>query len=217
MHVTLAPERVELPVIRRLATAGVVVSAGHSMADYDTVQEASRNGLRGFTHLFNAMPPLAGRSPGIVGAALDSQETWCGLIVDGHHVHDASLRIAIAAKGAHRLMLVTDAMSSVGSDLTQFDLLGRTISRSKGRLTTADGTLAGSDLDMASAVRNAMVRLGVPLPTALQMASLSPAAFLRLDHELGRIAAGYRASLVLLDEHLTVRNTWIDGQPHQER
>jgi N-acetylglucosamine-6-phosphate deacetylase len=120
------------------------------------------------------------------------------------------LRIAIRAKGADRIMLVSDAMPSVGSDLTTFELLGRTVYREKGRLTTADGTLAGCDLDMASAVRNT-VALGIPLTDALRMASLTPAAFLRLDHELGRIAPGYRASLVLLDDDLQVRRTWIDG------
>jgi N-acetylglucosamine-6-phosphate deacetylase len=197
--------------IRSLAGQGIVVSAGHTRAEYGVVREAIRCGLTGFTHLFNAMPPLSGRDPGPVGAALDSRETWCGLIVDGHHVDDASLRIAIAAKGHDRMMLVTDAMSSVGSDLTQFDLMGKTVRRAGGRLTTEDGTLAGSDLDMAGAVRNAVRRLGVALPDALRMASLAPAAFLRLDHELGRIAPGYRASLVLLDDGLRVRDTWIDG------
>ena len=157
------------------------------------------------------MPPLSGRDPGPVGAALDSRDTWCGLIVDGYHVSDAALRVAIAAKGSETMMLVTDAMSSVGSDLSSFDLMGRTVHRAHGKLTTADGTLAGSDLDMASAVRNTVERLGLPLTTALRMASRVPAAFLRLDHTLGRIAIGYRASLVLLDDSLHVRQTWIDG------
>jgi N-acetylglucosamine-6-phosphate deacetylase len=210
--VTLAPERVPQEAIARLAGSGVVVSAGHTNADYGTVQDAIRNGLRGFTHLFNAMPPLAGREPGTVGAALDSPDTWCGLIVDGHHVDDASLRIAVAAKGAGRMMLVTDAMSTVGSGLTTFQLFGKTVHRENGRLTTADGTLAGSDIDMAGAVRNVVRRLGLALPVALRMASLNPAAFLRLDHELGRVAPGYHADLVLLDDDLTVKQTWIGGR-----
>jgi N-acetylglucosamine-6-phosphate deacetylase len=210
-QVTLAPEMVRLDAIRRLSAAGVIVSAGHTKADYSTTQDACRSGLRGFTHLFNAMPPMAGRDPGVIGAALDGGETWCGLIVDGHHVDDACLRIAIGAKGSDRMMLVTDAMSPVGSDIVEFDLLGKKVYRTNGRLTTAEGTLAGSDLDMASAVRNAVERLGLPLLTALKMASLAPATFLRIDHELGRIAVGYRASLVLLNDDLTVRSTWIDG------
>jgi N-acetylglucosamine-6-phosphate deacetylase len=198
--------------IARLASAGVLICAGHTASDYDTVMEATRHGLRGFTHVFNAMPPLAGRDPGPVGAALDSRDTWCGLIVDGHHVSDAALRLAIAAKGTERMMLVTDAMSVTGTDLTSFELHGRTIYRKDSRLTTEDGTLAGSDLDMASAVRNCVQRLSLALTDVLRMASLVPANFLRLDHELGRIAPGYRADLVLLDESLQVRQTWIAGQ-----
>jgi N-acetylglucosamine-6-phosphate deacetylase len=210
--VTLAPERTGMDAVARLTSAGVLLCAGHTAGDYATIMEACRHGLRGFTHLYNAMPPLAGRDPGPVGAALDSQGTWCGLIVDGHHVSDAALRIAIAAKGADRMMLVTDAMSVTGTDLAGFELHGRMIYRKGGRLTTEDGTLAGSDLDMAGAVRNTVRRLGVDLPDALRMASLHPAAFLKLDQELGRIAPGYRASLVLLDEDLQVRDTWIDGE-----
>ncbi|HZH50995.1 MAG TPA: N-acetylglucosamine-6-phosphate deacetylase [Microvirga sp.] len=210
--VTLAPERNPMEAIGQLAAAGVLVCAGHTAGDYATVMEACRHGLRGFTHLFNAMPPFAGREPGPVGAGLDSVGTWCGLIVDGHHVSDAALRIAIAAKGTEGMMLVTDAMSVTGTDLETFELHGRTIYRREGRLTTADGTLAGSDLDMASAVRNSVQRLGLGLPEVLRMASLNPATFLRLDHELGRLAPGYRASLVLLDDGLNVRQTWIDGE-----
>jgi N-acetylglucosamine-6-phosphate deacetylase len=215
--VTLAPEIVPADCISRLTEAGVIVSAGHTAADYDTLQEARARGLRGYTHLFNAMPPLMGREPGPVGAALDERDTWCGLIVDMHHVGAPAMRIALAIKGVGRMMLVTDAMPSVGSDLTSFDLLGRTVRRADGRLTTEDGTLAGSDLDMASAVRNAVRHLGADIADALRMASLVPAAFLRLDGELGRIAPGYRASMVLLDDDLAVRGTWIDGSGETAR
>lgn len=210
--VTLAPECNSMESIARLATAGVLICAGHTAGDYDIVTKALHYGLRGFTHLFNAMPPLAGRDPGPVGAALDNHDTWCGIIVDGHHVSDASLRIAIAAKGTEHMMLVSDAMSVTATDIKSFDLHGRTIYRKDGKLTTADGTLAGSDLDMASAVRNSVERLDLALPDVLRMASLVPATFLKLDHELGRIAPGYRADLVLLDEHLHVQNTWIGGK-----
>ena len=153
--VTLAPERNGMDAIARLAPPACW-SAPVTPRATTTVMEACRHGLRGFTHLFNAMPPLAGRDPGPVGAALDSTDTWCGLIVDGHHVSDAALRVAIAAKGTERMMLVTDAMAVTGTDLTSFELHGRTIYRKDGRLTTADGTLAGSDLDMAGAVRNSV-------------------------------------------------------------
>lgn len=209
--VTLAPEKVPLAVIARLVNAGLILSAGHTTADYDTIVAARAAGLTGFTHLFNAMPPLAGRAPGPVGAALDDPGSWCGLIVDLHHVAAVSLRVAIAARGWQRMMLVTDAMPSVGSDEASFDLLGRTITRRDGKLTTDDGTIAGSDLDMASAVRNCVHHLGLPLEAALHMASRAPAEFLGLGDELGRIAPGYRASLVLLDDDLGAVATWIDG------
>ncbi|WP_243370549.1 N-acetylglucosamine-6-phosphate deacetylase [Microvirga solisilvae] len=210
--VTLAPERNSMETVAKLAAAGVLVCAGHTASDYETVAEAIRHGLRGFTHLYNAMPALAGREPGPVGAALDNRDTWCGLIVDGYHVSDAALRLAIAAKGTERMMLVTDAMAVTGTDMKTFDLHSRTIYRKDGKLSTEDGTLAGSDLDMATAVRNSVERLGLALPDVLRMASLVPATFLRLDHELGRVAQGYRADLVLLDEGLHVQDTWIDGE-----
>jgi len=209
--VTLAPEMVPPAMITRLVAAGVIVSAGHTVADPDAIAAARAAGLTGFTHLFNAMPPLAGRAPGPVGAALDDPDCWASLIVDLHHVSAVSLRVAIAARGWQRMMLVTDAMALVGTEANAFTLLGRRITRRDGHLTTEEGTLAGSDLDMATAVRNAVTRLGLPLEAALHMASGAPSAFLGLDHELGRIAPGYRANLVLLDDSLTVSKTWIDG------
>ena len=209
--VTLAPEKVPIEAIARLSRSGVIVSAGHTMADHQTIAAAFAAGLTGFTHLFNAMPPLAGRAPGPVGAALDNADAWCGIIVDLHHVSAVSLRVALAAKGWQRMMLVTDAMPSVGSDRSSFDLNGRTVTRYGGKLTTDDGTIAGSDLDMAAAVRNTIEHLGMPLEAALHMASRAPAEFLRLGDELGRIAPGYRANLVLLDDDLGVVETWIDG------
>jgi N-acetylglucosamine-6-phosphate deacetylase len=211
--VTLAPEMVPPETIARLAAAGVVVAAGHTAASYDAIVAARRQGLSGFTHLFNAMPPMSAREPGPAGAALDDRGCWCGIIADLHHVAPAMLRLALAARGTERMMLVTDAMPSVGTDLAQFDLLGQPVRRANGRLTTPDGTLAGSDLDMATAVRNCVDRLGVTLDDALRMASRAPAAFLRLDSELGRIAPGYRADLVLLDDRLGVKETWIGGSP----
>lgn len=214
---TVAPEMMPEGTIRRLTAGGVIVSAGHTAASYEIVRAARAQGLTGFTHLYNAMPPLAGRDPGPVGAALDDAEAWCGLIVDGKHVSATSLRVAIAARGWRRMMLVTDAMPTVGSSADSFDLLGRTISRAAdGALRTEDGALAGADLDMASAVRNTVGTLGLPLEAALHMASRAPAEFLGLGGELGRIAPGYRANLVLLDDRLAVTETWIDGQSTAE-
>jgi N-acetylglucosamine-6-phosphate deacetylase len=214
--VTLAPEMTTPELIRALDDAGVIVSAGHTDATYDELQPALASGLRGFTHLFNAMSGLGSREPGAVGAALACDESWCGLIVDGHHVHAETLKIALRAKRRDRFMLVTDAMPSVGSDTRNFQIQGRPITVvdtvNGDKIIDDEGRLAGAHLDMAAAVRNAVHMLGLDLTDALRMASAYPAAFLKLDHELGRLAPGYRANLVLLDDQLEVRQTWIDGR-----
>ena len=208
--VTLAPETVEPAVIRRLSDAGVIVSAGHTDASAATIAEALRNGLRGFTHLFNAMSQLMPREPGVVGAALYDESSLCGIIVDGHHVDPLVLKLALRATPLRRLMLVTDAMPSVGGR-KNFVLNGEPITVADGKCTNAQGTLAGSDLDMACAVRNSVELLGLDLADAVAMAAEHPAAFLRLDDRMGRIAPGYRANLALLNDHIEVVETWIDG------
>jgi N-acetylglucosamine-6-phosphate deacetylase len=208
--VTLAPEKTSTVMIRRLADAGVVVSAGHTNGAYRTIRKALDSGLSGFTHLFNAMSPLTSRRPGAVGAALEDQSSWCGVIVDGRHVDPVVLRIALRCKPLDRFMLITDAMPSVGMTHKEFDLQGHRITVQNGVCVDQDGTLAGSDLDMAAAVRNAVAMLGLDLAQAVRMASHTPAAFLGLD-DIGLIAPGRRANLVLADNDLTIRETWIDG------
>ncbi|MET0338098.1 MAG: N-acetylglucosamine-6-phosphate deacetylase, partial [Caulobacter sp.] len=167
--VTLAPEKTTPEAIRRLADAGVIVAAGHTNADYDTAAQAFRSGATGVTHLFNAMSPLTSRAPGVVGAALES-DAWCGIIIDGAHIHPATLRIALASRSLDRFMLVSDAMPTVGGPKT-FNLQGRQITVKNGVCVGPDGTLAGSDLDMAGAVRNAMAMTGLTLPQAANMAA----------------------------------------------
>ncbi len=210
--VTLAPEETTPQVIAALVKAGVIVSAGHTDATYGDIRAALAGGLTGFTHLFNAMSPLRAREPGTVGAALGDAESWCGIIVDGHHVDPATLRIALACKRLDRLMLVTDAMPSVGAAEKSFQLQGRTISVKNSVCTAPDGTLAGSDLDMASAVRNAMALMGVNLAEAVAMASRNPAAFLGLAGDVGSSRAGQRANFALVNDALEVLDVWIDGQ-----
>jgi N-acetylglucosamine-6-phosphate deacetylase len=209
--ITLAPEMTTPQIIRKLVHAGVIVSAGHSNATYAEVKEALDNGLTGFTHLFNAMSQLTGREPGVVGAALDDPASWCGIILDGLHVDPVVLRIALRSKPHDRFMLVTDAMPSVGIDGDSFMLQGRRITVRDGKCLDEAGTLAGSHLNMAEAVGNAVQMLGIDLALAARMASSYPAAFLGLDRELGRIAPGYRACLTVADEELKVIETWIDG------
>jgi N-acetylglucosamine-6-phosphate deacetylase len=210
--VTLAPEMTTPEIIAKLVAAGVVVSAGHTNATYAEIEPALRHGLTGFTHLFNAMSQLTGREPGAVGAALSDPGSWCGIIVDGVHTDPVVLRIALKCKPHERFMLVTDAMPSVGTHNGSFDLQGRRITVKGYVCLDQDGTLAGSNIDMASSVRNAMSMLGLPLSEAVRMASQWPAEFLGVARDVGRIAAGYRANLVLADEQLNVIETWIDGR-----
>ena len=210
--VTLAPETTTPAMISKLAHSGVVISAGHTNADYRTIATALLHGVTGFTHLFNAMSPLTSRAPGAVGDALDDDECWCGIIVDGHHVDPVTLRIALRAKSRERFILVTDAMPTVGSKQDWFMLQGRRVTLRNGLCVDERGVISGSSLDMASAVRNAVRWLDVDVPTAVRMASENPAAFLRLERDYGRIAAGMRANLVHVDEDIGVKSTWIDGK-----
>ncbi len=210
---TLAPEQVPVDTIRALAGRGAVVAAGHTAASYEQARAGLAAGVRGFTHLYNAMSPLQGREPGAVGAALEDPDSWCGIIVDGVHVHPASLRVALAAKPRGKVFLVTDAMPPVGADSPDYVLYGETITVRDGVVRNAAGSLAGSALDMATAVRNAVAMLGLPLAEAARMAALYPARFLGIDDRRGRIAPGLAADLVLLDDALQVVDTWIGGVP----
>jgi N-acetylglucosamine-6-phosphate deacetylase len=207
---TLAPEMVDREAVRRLTAAGVILAAGHTNATYAQMRDGFADGFTGVTHLFNAMSPLAARHPGVVGAALES-DAYCGIIVDGRHVDPVVLRLGLKCHKLDRFMLVTDAMPCVGGDRHSFTLQGKTIFVRNDACYDGEGRLAGSDLDMASAVRNAVRLLGVDLADASVMASGAPADFLGLARETGRIAPGLRADLVLLDDDLRVRDTWIGG------
>jgi N-acetylglucosamine-6-phosphate deacetylase len=208
--VTLAPERVREGFIRSLAQENVRICLGHSMASYQQTKSAMAEGLTGFTHLFNAMRPLSAREPGPIAAALETPGCWYGLIADGLHVAPAMLRLAL--RGAGTPMLVTDAMPCVGGAKGSFTLYGREIVVEGERCTTKDGTLAGSGIDMATAVRNCVALLGAPLIDALRFASRAPAEFLGLGDRLGRLAPGYRADMVALDPAgIRVFGTWVGG------
>jgi N-acetylglucosamine-6-phosphate deacetylase len=209
--VTLAPEIVPPGFIAQLVASGVCVSLGHSMASYQQTRAAMAEGLTGFTHLFNAMRPLSSREGGPIARALESPDAWYGLIVDGVHVDPAMLRLAL--RGLGHPILVSDAMPPVGGHRSSFSLHGDTITARDGYCVRDDGTLAGTVLDMAAAVRNCVRLLGVPLPEALRFASTHPATFLGLGQTLGRLAPGYRADLVAFDAtDMTVVATWVAGQ-----
>ncbi|WP_447761223.1 N-acetylglucosamine-6-phosphate deacetylase [Sphingopyxis panaciterrae] len=211
--VTLAPEVTDEKRMDQLRQSGVIVAAGHTDATFAQMEKAFAAGVSGVTHLFNAMSQITPREPGVVGAALANPQCWCGIIVDGFHVDPVALRLAIKAKGGlDRFLLVSDAMPPVGHDRKDFELNGETIFASGGVCRRADGTLAGADLDMASAVRNASTLLDLTIGDAIRLATQNPAQFIGLDAEMGRISPGLRANLVALDDQRRVLRTWIDGK-----
>lgn len=215
---TIAPENVTAAQVLALADAGIIVSLGHTDASYATAADYAKAGARSVTHLFNAMSQLGHRQPGVVGAALDIGTLHAGLICDGIHVDPAAMGVALRAKkGPGRIFIVTDAMSPIGTDMQSFTLNGREILRRDGRLTLADGTLAGADIDMISSVRFVHERLGLPLEEAIRMASLYPAEAARVADRKGLLKPGFDADFVVLTEDLGMKSTWIGGQRiHQQ-
>lgn len=212
--VTLAPETVSPADITRMVKLGINVCLGHTNADYTTAQKAVDAGATGFTHLFNAMSPLQGREPGVVGCALLNDHTQCGLIVDGHHVDYASCQLALKAKPAGGVFLVTDAMPPVGTEMKQFPLYDRTVYVENGKLTSTTGELAGSSLNMATAVKNTHHHLNMPLDESFRMASVYPANYLYANKKCirGQLIVGMQADMAILNPDLSVSETWIDGK-----
>lgn len=213
LMLTVAPENVTEEQVKTLADAGFIVSLGHTNATYEMAERYAAAGARTATHLFNAMSQLENRAPGMVGAALNIGALSAGLIADGYHVHPASMSAALRAKrGPGRIFLVTDAMSTIGTDLETITLNGRQIYRKDGRLTLADGTLAGADIDMLSSVLFIHRVIGFELGEALRMASLYPAEAVGIAGRKGRLAEGFDADLVVLTERHAMHSTWIGGE-----
>lgn len=211
VKVTVAPETVPPDVIKELVSSGVIVFIGHSNANADLVMQAISAGASGFTHLFNAMSPMLGREPGMVGCALLNDSVYCGLIVDLLHVHPLNCQLAIKIKSIEKLILVTDAMGHVGSKEDRLRYFDTEITRVNNKLTTPDGTIAGSNLDMASAVRNTHNTLDISISDSLTMATQTPARCIGLDNKIGRIAPGFQADFVELNNNLEVSSTWVAG------
>ncbi|WP_158968683.1 N-acetylglucosamine-6-phosphate deacetylase [Paraglaciecola sp. L3A3] len=209
--VTLAPENVPCDIIQELVKSNVKVCLGHSNATVEQTQAAISVGAQGFTHLFNAMSPLQSRAAGMVGAALLDNNTYCGLIVDHEHVDIASCQLAIKCKTANKIMLVTDAMSHVGSDQVALEFSDMNISREGNRLTIEGGRLAGSALDMATAVKHTIEDLHCSKEQALIMASSTPANFLGKQQQKGYLTENFDADWVVLNHDFTVRETFIAG------
>ena len=210
--VTLAPEICQPEQISDLVERGVIVSLGHSNGTYLEAKRAIAHGASGFTHLFNAMSPLTSRKPGLVGAALESQTTWTSLIVDGLHVSPAVLKLALKLRPESKIILITDSMPNAGVNSDHFYLQGRKILVEDGACRDESGTLAGAALDMGLAVSNAVTMLDISLASAARMASIQPAQFLGLDHEVGDISLGKLANLVRLDANHKIVNVISHGQ-----
>ena len=209
---TVAPEIVGTNIIRNLTRKNIIISLGHTNASYDEAISAFDAGATCTTHLYNAMSPLASRAPGVVGAALDHQDSWIGIIVDGYHVDFSSIRVAIRAKAHGKSILVTDSMPPLGTDKKGFVLGELNIQVDDGRCVTNDGVLAGSVLDMSAAVRNCIQKIGLPKDEALRMSSTYPSAFLGLENELGKIASGYRANLTIFNNQIYVKAVVVEGE-----
>ncbi|HAS26509.1 N-acetylglucosamine-6-phosphate deacetylase [Vibrio splendidus] len=209
--VTLAPELNDPEHIERLRKAGVVVSIGHTNATYAEARQGFESGITFATHLFNAMTPMVGREPGVVGAIYDTPEVYAGIIADGFHVDYANIRIAHKIKG-EKLVLVTDATAPAGADMEYFIFVGKKVYYRDGKCVDENGTLGGSALTMIEAVQNTVEHAGIALDEALRMATLYPATAIGVESKLGRIKKGMVANLAVFDRDFNVKATVVNGQ-----
>ncbi|EKM0372052.1 N-acetylglucosamine-6-phosphate deacetylase [Cronobacter turicensis] len=208
--ITLAPEKVSPDVIEKLTAAGIVVSAGHSNATLKEAKKGFRAGIRFATHLFNAMPYITGREPGLTGAIFDEPDVWCGIIADGLHVDFANVRLAKKVKG-DKLCLVTDATAPAGANIDEFIFAGKTIYYRNGLCVDENGTLSGSALTMIEGVRNLVEHVNIALDEALRMATLYPARAMGVAHRLGSIEAGKVANLTAFTRDYKIIKTIVNG------
>ncbi|HKS34423.1 MAG TPA: N-acetylglucosamine-6-phosphate deacetylase [Enterobacteriaceae bacterium] len=208
--ITLAPEMVDTAVIHQLTDAGILVSAGHSNATLAEAKKGFRAGIGFATHLYNAMPYISGREPGLIGAIFDEPDLYCGIIVDGLHVDYANVRNAKRLKG-DKLCLVTDATAPAGANIEQFIFAGKTIYYRNGLCVDENGTLSGSSLTMIEGVRNLVEHCGIALDEALRMATLYPARAIGVASQLGVIAPGHVANLTAFTPDYKVIKTIVNG------
>ncbi|MBD1571867.1 N-acetylglucosamine-6-phosphate deacetylase [Vibrio sp. S17_S38] len=212
--VTLAPEQNSPEHIRRLRDANIVVSIGHTNATYAEARQGFANGISFATHLFNAMTPMVGREPGVVGAIYDTPEVYAGIIADGFHVDYANIRIAHKVKG-EKLVLVTDATAPAGAEMDYFIFVGKKVYYRDGKCVDENGTLGGSALTMIEAVQNTVEHVGIALDEALRMATLYPARAIGVDNKLGQIKPEMVANLTVFDRNFKVKATIVNGQYEQ--
>ena len=209
---TLAPECISSQQLKHLTSLGIKTLAGHSDATYDELDDAIKNGLDGFTHLFNAMGQISAREPGVVGAALHFENTFASIIVDLHHVHPSLIQLAYQLKPKGKLFFISDSMATIHHGKPSFELYDEVVSELDGRLVNSEGKLAGSSITQIDAVKNAYQKCNIPLNQALAMASRYPAEYLGIANHLGSLKPGYRADLVHFDSNFKVHNAWVSGK-----
>ena len=209
---TLAPECISSQQLKNLTSLGIKTLAGHSDASYDELDDAIKNGLDGFTHLFNAMSQISAREPGVVGSALHFENTFASIIVDLHHVHPSLIQLAYQLKPTGKLFFISDSMATINHGKPSFELYDEVVNESDGRLVNSEGKLAGSSITQIDAVKNAYQKCNIPLNQALAMASRYPAEYLGIANHLGFLKPGYRADLVHFDSNFKVHNAWVSGK-----
>ena len=209
---TLAPECISSQQLKHLTSLGIKTLAGHSDASYDELDDAIKNGLDGFTHLFNAMGQISAREPGVVGSALHFENTFASIIVDLHHVHPSLIQLAYQLKPKGKLFFISDSMATINHGKPSFELYDEVVNESDGRLVNSEGKLAGSSITQIDAVKNVYQKCNIPLNQALAMASRYPAEYLGIENHLGSLKPGYRADLVHFDSNFKVHNVWVSGK-----
>jgi N-acetylglucosamine-6-phosphate deacetylase len=214
---TLAPECISIKQLKSLKALGFKILAGHTDANYDQLEESIKCGLDGFTHLFNAMGQISAREPGVVGSALDFDETWASIIVDLHHVHPSLINLSYKQKPEGKLFFVSDSMATINHGEPSFELYDEVVSESKGRIINSEGKLAGSSITQIDAIKNAFEKCNIPLESAISMATLYPAEYLGVSDHLGQLKKGYRANLVHFDSDFKIHNVWLAGNQIERR
>ena len=213
---TLAPECISIKQLKHLKSLGFKILAGHTDANYDQLEEAVKYGLDGFTHLFNAMGQISAREPGVVGSAFDFDETSASIIVDLHHVHPSLINLSFKQKPKGKLFFVSDSMATINHGEPSFELYDEVVSESNGRIINSEGKLAGSSITQIDAIKNAYQKCGIPLESAISMATLYPAEYLGVSDYIGQLKKGYRADLAHFDSNFHVQNVWLAGKQIKE-
>ena len=210
--VDIAPEEAGAMEFIDKVKGTVVVSLAHTASDYDTAMEAIAHGASHATHLYNAMPPLNHRNPGVIGAVRDSDSCHVELICDGVHIHPSVIRATFAMFGAQRMILISDSMRATGLDDGEYTLGGQPVTVKGNLATLHDGTIAGSATNLMDCMRFAVKHAGLPLETAVMCATANPAKEIGIFDEVGSIAVGKKADFVLLDQDLKLAGVYIDGK-----